>query len=214
MSPRPTRLLPALIGCAMLCAPLFGTGCQMLPDLPDLPRSQGGELTLTGRMVLAKAATVLEHDDQPTLTLSFDRAYYTCEGVQGTTFVLVNGDEAKPTEAAIVRVLWRPAAGSTPIDENASNATLRVLRFGATQTEVWTGAGFVFLKDKPRNFNMTGQCWNADINLTDATGGVHDALGPATAEGSFNAQYAPEKVAQLLTLLQAGEQQAFQRKHP
>ncbi len=213
MSPRPARLLPASLGAALLLGAVgaLSTGCQMLPDLP---RAQGGELVLTGRTVLAKAATVLERDDQPTLALDFDRAYYTCEGTQATVFVLLQGDEAKPAAAAIVRVLWRPTAGSTPIDGHASNATLRVLRFGATQTEVWTGAGFVFLKDKPKNFYMTGQCWNADINLTDASNGAHDTLGPAQAEGDFTATYAPEKVAELVGLLQAKERQAFQRKRP
>jgi hypothetical protein len=198
---RASRLLPALLLCA--------AGCQILPELP---RSTGGELTLTGRTVLAKAQTVLESDDHPALTFPFDRAWYASEGKQSATFVLVQGDEAKPTAAALVRVLWRPVAGSTPIDEHASNATVHLMRFGASQTEVWSGAGFVFLKDKPKHPYMSAQCWNADIMLLDATPGAQDTLGTARAEGDFTADYAPEQVAKWVERLGALEKDKLPAK--
>lgn len=186
---------------AVLCLLLPLASCQMLPEMPDLPRTEGGSLTLTGRRILARARSLFDSDDRPTVEFTFDHAYYSCEGKQTTTFVLLKGDENNPEAALTCRVLWRPSAGKTPIDDDAGNATLHILRFGPAATEVWEGAGFVFLKDAARHPTMVAQCWNADVILRDASQDVKDTLGPATAEGTFTATYAPEKVDALIAKL-------------
>lgn len=183
----------ALCGAALLLG-----ACQALPDLP---RSEGGTVTLTGRRVLARARTLLDSDTNPTVEFAFDHAYYSCTGRQTATFVLFQGDEDNPSAALTCRVLWRPSAGKTPIADEAGNATLHVMRFGAASVEVWEGAGFVFLKDEPKHPTMVAQCWNADVILKDASTDIKDTLGPATAEGRFTATYAPDKVEALIAKL-------------
>lgn len=207
MNPARTPALAPVLLAAVLLA-----GCQIVPEIP---RSQGGDLTLTGRQILARAKTVFESDDRPTLPFRFDHAWYACEGKQTATFVLVQGGEENPTATAVVNVLWRPTAGSTPIDENASNATLRIVRHLPDAAETWAGAGFVFLEDEPKHRMMNAQCWNADMARQAATDGAPataDSLGPAKAEGRFTAEYAPEKVAEMLKKIEAKEREKLPAK--
>jgi len=189
----PLRLLGAL---TLLFA--WQTGCV---GLPTAPSSVGGDLVLSGRTVTAAAETIFESDERPTLAFHFDHAYCVCEGRQNATFVLIQGDEENPTAAATIRILWRPEAGSTPIDEHASNATLHVMRFGADAAEVYSGAGFVFLNDGPDAAKVSAECWSADVVLQDAASKGKDPLGPAHASGAFTAEQDAVKVADLLLRL-------------
>lgn len=185
---QPTALSRALCAMALLCGGL--AGCA---GLPGAVRPQGGDLTLAGRAQAdGPRSAILFH---------FDHAYCVCEGRQNATFVLIQGEEANPVAAATLRILWRPEAGSTPIDENASNATLQVIRFGGDATEIYSGAGFVFLGDKPDAAMVSAECWSADVALRDTSGKAPDTLGPAHASGGFTAEQNPAKVAELLLLL-------------
>lgn len=187
---------PAIALLALLCLPPLA-GCQMVRAIGDGP----GSLTLVGRHVVTPARTFLDTDERITIPCRFDHAYCVCDGRQSATFVLIEGDEDNPSAAATLRVLWRPEAGNTPIDENASNATLQVMRFGADTVEVYAGAGFVFLNDGPDAAHVSAECWSADVALQDATGKRADRLGPAHASGAFRAEQNPGKVADLLLML-------------
>ena len=182
---------------AAILLPLALGGCQTGPGLFDPPAS----LTLTGRGTIHRAQNFLDSDEHPTVSLIFTHAYYAWEGKQNIVLVMVDGTDEAPTSATTIRVLWRPEAGSTPIDENASNASMHVMRFQSGHTEVWSGAGFVYFTGTPGKTDLSAECWGADVVLQDASANVADSLGPARAEGSCVATYNPDKVAQLLRAL-------------
>ena len=144
----------------------------------------------------------------------FDTAVYARHSAHEVTFVLWDGAEGDATQqAAVVRVLWRPRAGSTPLGSDATNATLTyavLTNAGEGGGEgggkgggesgggvIWTGGGFVGLRGKPGDDTLSGSVWSGDLSPLvaagpkqgDETNGGSASTFPrrATLRGSFTA---------------------------
>ncbi|MEM1212716.1 MAG: hypothetical protein AAGI68_10505 [Planctomycetota bacterium] len=127
---------------------------------------------------------------------SFDRALYDFDDQNHVTILLLAGPEDAPEQAAVLRMLWRPRAGQTPLAPTATNATIHYLIFADANTEsgllqevgVYAGAGFLYLEGNPGSARLTGSLWDADLALIDRSDRFNDLLGPSELEGSFTAR--------------------------
>ncbi len=142
-----------------------------------------------------------------TLRGDFDTAYYGNADDNTVTFVLIDGPEADPTQAVIVRLFWRPRAGRTPLEETATNCTITYLVFADDpdddrrnpgQLGLYSGAGFLYLDGKPGPASLAADMWEAALNLETRSDRFVDLLGEANLTGSFKAQRDPGKVNALL----------------
>ncbi len=122
------------------------------------------------------------------------RAYYRVDGADAVTAVLVpDGARAEAGDYAsmtVVRLMWRPKAGATPLNRTATNAVLRHLVFAdqgpAPQAQdiaaldeslgLFTGAGFVKLSGDPEDGAVELAVREADLRLTDASAGYTHPL--------------------------------------
>ena len=145
----------------------------------------------------------------------FDRAWYRHDDPNTATFVLLDGPEDAPRQAAVLRLFWRPRPGLTPLERTATNSTCALLIFaqrgralGGTpgpdfgEVGIYTGAGFLQPAAAPGGATLTAEVWEATLRLDTGSAGFADLLGQATMSGSFQAQRNPAKVGQLLKDLQ------------
>lgn len=173
-----------------------------------------GALLLTGctsQLWTSQSALAVVSQDDDTLRLrgDFNSAYYVYESDDALTIVLIEGPEDEPTQAAAIRLMWRPKAGSTPINGDATNATIQYIVFANRRTEegffrevgIYNGAGFLFLDSAPGEARLTASLWQADLLLADRSDRFRDLLGQSTLRGSFTAERNSEKVEQLLKSL-------------
>ncbi|MEM6394388.1 MAG: hypothetical protein AAF797_16600 [Planctomycetota bacterium] len=131
---------------------------------------------------------------------SFDRAFYDFDDQNHVTVLLLAGPEdapgSTPDQAAVLRMLWKPKAGQTPLAPAATNATIHYLIFADANTAagplqevgVYAGAGFLYLEGTPGTARLTGSLWDADLALIDRSDRFNDLLGPSELEGSFTAR--------------------------
>ncbi|MEM8783360.1 MAG: hypothetical protein AAGE65_10970 [Planctomycetota bacterium] len=140
----------------------------------------------------------------------FGTAYYRHADDNTVTFVLLEGPEAEPSQAAIVRMFWRPRAGRTPLEGSATNCTITYLVFADDpdddrrnpgQLGLYSGAGFLHLAAKPGPANLSASMWDASLALETRSDRFVDLLGEATLTGSFRARHDPGKVGALLAAL-------------
>lgn len=113
-------------------------------------------------------------------------------------------------QAAVIRMFWSPRAGTTPIEAEATNATVHYVIFphdaddtgagtgGAPQVGVYTGAGFLMPGAKPGGNKLSAEVWDASLRLEDATPAFLDLLGRAELDGSFTARRDDARVELLL----------------
>lgn len=176
---RPCRLV--LLGLSLLAG-----GCgTMVP--------QGGSLETTSHM-----------DQGVQIESRFTQAIYRHEGDNHLTVVLLDGDEANLTQAAILRMQWKPRAGRTPLDENAFNVTVQYLIFSGPQQReigIYSGAGYLFPSDDPGDPWLNGELLQATVLLTDRSSGFADLLGQANMQGGFSARLDPQATEAWVTRL-------------
>ncbi|MEM6504958.1 MAG: hypothetical protein AAF711_05790 [Planctomycetota bacterium] len=154
-------------------------------------------------------AVVSQDDTSLRLQGDFNSAYYVFDSAESITVVLIEGPEDNPTQAAAIRMLWRPKAGLTPVNPDATNATIQYIVFANRRTDegffrevgVYSGAGFLHLDSEPGNSRLTGSLWQADLLLADRSDRFKDLLGQSTLRGSFTAERDSVKVQDLLKRL-------------
>lgn len=161
-------------------------------------------------LVQNSALSVVSRDDTSLrLQGDFDRAYYAYNEKNAVTIVLIEGPDDAPTQAAAIRMMWKPAAGLTPINPDSTNATIQYVVFANRRIEegyfrevgVYSGAGFLYLDDTPGSSQLTGSLWQADILLADRSDRFKDLLGQSTLRGSFTARRDDARVGDLLRQL-------------
>lgn len=161
MSRHTPNLLIVLLLPAVLCA-----GCA------------GG-----GRLALRSA----EHADRVLLG-NFNQGIYGFDDRNTLHVVLIEGEAGAPAQAVHVQMYWTPRAGRTPIDENATNATVHYIVFTGEGAGVYSGGGFLFPRNDPGERSLHAEVRNASLRLLDASGDFSDRLGLATASGGFRAR--------------------------
>jgi len=124
-------------------------------------------------------------------------AYYRWDGAESITAVLVPSgaaaDGADYTSLTVVRVMWRPRSGATPLEQTATNTAVRHLVFAGPSGDasgpgdldaeppgellgVFTGAGFVGLRGDPAGGVLDLAVREADLRLTDCSAGYAHPL--------------------------------------
>lgn len=154
-------------------------------------------------------AIVSQEDKSLRLRGDFSSAYYVFDSTESITVVLIEGPEDEPTQAAAIRLMWNPKAGQTPINPDATNATIQYVVFANRRTDegyfrevgVYSGAGFLHLDSKPGESTLNASLWQADLLLADRSDRFKDLLGQSTMRGSFTAKRDSVKVQQLLQQL-------------
>ncbi len=137
-----------------------------------------GELSISSRL---DSKMLAEH--------GFDNALYNYDGQNNITVVAYSGSADEPTHAAVIRMFWRPRAGRTPIDRDATNATMHYVIFNGENdrgVDIYSGAGFVYPKQKPGGETLNLGVWQADLRLGENEL-TEDMLGPAQLEGWITA---------------------------
>jgi len=154
-------------------------------------------------------AVVSQEDTSLRLQGDFNAAYYVFDSTESITVVLIEGPEDNPTQAASIRMMWSPRAGLTPVNPDATNATIQYIVFANRRTDegfykevgVYSGAGFLHLDSEPGESNLTASLWQADLLLADRSERFKDLLGQSTLRGSFTAERNSTKVQALLKRL-------------
>lgn len=173
---------------ALVMLLLLSAGCSLLPG------GGASELVLRGR-----GAGEAEAGDGSAVG-RFETAVYARHSADEATFVLWDGEGDGLQQAAVVRVLWRPRAGRTPLGSDATNATLTYVVLpaeggdGEGRGAIWTGGGFVRLRGKPGDETLGGSVWSGDLSPVVAIKGEGDDAAEgggvprrATLRGSFTA---------------------------
>ncbi len=117
------------------------------------------------------------------------------------TIVLIDGPEDNPTQVVTIRTIWTPWAGRTPIEPDATNATIHYTIFTGPEKKVvgvYSGAGYVFLHDNAGKAVVDFSLWQSNLILVDSTPGFKDLLGQSNMHGSFEVPRQDIRVQSLL----------------
>ena len=196
LSRRTQPVMHALkLGVAFVLAAALA-GCSM----PFVNVASPNALTVTGQGEPGADPVRLAGD--------FDAAYYSYQDENSVTFVLLDGPEANPDQAAVLRLFWRPRAGRTPLESTATNVTIQYLVFADrggnpddAEVGVYAGAGFLMPGQKPGPAKLSAEVWDANLQLDTRSDQFRDLLGLATLTGSFTATRDEAKVNDLLNTL-------------
>jgi hypothetical protein len=96
-----------------------------------------------------------------------------------------------------VDLLWRPIAGHTPLDESATNASVKQVIFSNGQVGVYGGAGMADPGKKVGAKSMTVSLREATLTLLESTPGFNDLLSPAEMTGKFTCRLDPDLTQRL-----------------
>lgn len=153
-------------------------------------------LTTTGSINIRSLS-----EDPVELTTNFRYAFFSHDPNSETSIWLSDVSvselmEGDVTQAQILHVelLWIPRPGSTPIDIDATNASIRYVIVTQGQVGVYIGAGFAMPSGKLDGSKLGILLQNVSLELADSTDGLIDLLSPARLSGSFTATNDPEQV--------------------
>ena len=139
-----------------------------------------------GRLAIRSVA-----DRNAALEGGFDSSIYRLDDQGNLTILLLDGPLEDPAQAVTIRMLWAPQTARTPLDPGATNASIRYVIFtgeGRQRVGVYSGAGYFYPAGRLGRHRLSGEVWDANLRLTDASKGFSDLLGPAQLRGSVTAQ--------------------------
>lgn len=135
---------------------------------------------------------IINQDNPDTMLFSrFETGIYRYEDQNEVTVLLFDGPLENPSQAVTIRMLWRPKAGATPIDPDATNSTVHyVILTGKDRDEVgiYSGAGYLYPRVKVGRPSLSASIWQANLHLDSSTDGFRDLLGQAMLKGRFSAR--------------------------
>src|SRR6185369_17919923 len=174
---RKSQILPALL--ALLLFPL--TGCNFINSISFAKEGEGA--------LNIRANT----ESGNRLSGSFSKGSYAFDDRNNLTVLLIDGPADNPTQVVTIRMMWEPRVGKTPIDPNATNATIHYMIFtaGGKEVGVYSGAGYVYPNNDPGGDVLNAAVWQANLELADRSVGFVDQLGPAIVSGGFTARLDP-----------------------
>lgn len=192
-SPRCTAALLATAALSLALATAI-TGCQKLDQTIVQARvgsDVGGQLAIESRI-----------DDGRILQSQFDQCVYGYDNQSNITIILTAGQPENPTLAAVIRMLWQPRGGKTPVDPDATNATVHYVIFSGKQdVGVYGGAGFLTPAQKPGSDKLAAELRQSILRLRDKSNAFIDLLGPATMTGQLVAKRDDAAAAEQLRLI-------------
>lgn len=172
-----------------------------LPALPgcNLVRNAGGS-----------GPVITQGTGADRLALELDPVYavYQHDRDRLTSFWISDIDWSQPVAAdeiqaqvLHVEVLWYPAPGRTPVDEEATNASLRLIVIVDGEVGVYAGAGFVQPFGGLGSTRAGLTVKDSSLALETSTDGFADLLSPAHLRGSFTATLDPNAVRRTQVLV-------------
>ncbi len=178
--PRDTGLRAAvliILGCLLVATPQGCSGLDQRVAQLTGPRQPGAELTLNSLVGPHRLST------------EFDHAVYSYETASKVTIVLTSGPLEQPEEVAVIRMMWRPAAGRTPMTRGATNATVHYIVFaGEEEAGVYHGAGFLFPLADAGDRLFRASLRQMRVGLHDASEHFADPLGRSDLTGDIVAE--------------------------
>lgn len=176
-----------------------------------LPTSEGGDIELFSRrfddvkLPTAFDQAVYMHTDEQTATVVLwknadkqnDRVDAPADADSSAAAPNAEPADPLPSHVAVLRVLWRPRAGATPLDDFATNLTMRWVVFAGKDAGVYSGAGFAYQFDEFGESKITLKLEQSSLRLTDASKAFKDPLVQAAAKGHFTAVLDPQRTRSL-----------------
>ncbi|MHC4809981.1 MAG: hypothetical protein ACYTEV_06400 [Planctomycetota bacterium] len=106
-------------------------------------------------------------------------------------------------QVLIIDLLWPPKAGSTPINGDATNTSIRQIVLVGDEVGSYAGAGFAMPSGSPDNGTLRVELWDTTIRLESASAGFRDMLSPATLTGGFTATRDDAAVQRIMMRMRA-----------
>lgn len=113
---------------------------------------------------------------------------------------LLEGRFPESGQVVSLDMFWRPRGGATPVDETATNCTVRHVIFSGDAVGVYGGAGFLYPRAAilfPSSESFAGDVMNATMRLLHRSRGFADRLGPAQLKATFSASRDDEALTQM-----------------
>ncbi len=119
--------------------------------------------------------------------------------------------DGSATTAQVVHVelLWEPRPGRTPLDQGATNASVRYIVFVDGEVGIFGGAGFVSFRGGLQRSRVKFDVQNASMQLVEATPGFRDLLSPASLSGEVVAVRSEERTLRLRQVISQRVTDAF-----
>lgn len=137
------------------------------------------------------------------LTGRFPTAVYADSPVE-TSFLLSDlsveqlaAGDVRDGQVMHVELLWRPKPGATPLEDSATNASIRYIIFSGGEVGIYAGAGFARLRGKPGDATFQLVIRDASVRLIESTEHFADLLTPGRLTGSLNARLDPRTARQI-----------------
>lgn len=93
-----------------------------------------------------------------------------------------------------------PRPGNTPIDDTASNLTIRLLVLSRGSVGLYGGGGFLAAHVSPKDTTFRGTIRKASMRPIKLAPTFSDRLGPSELNGSFSAKADPQMARELEAL--------------
>ena len=154
----------------------------------------------------AKSGFLIISEDQPPTTIeaSFETGIYRIDGDDELTVLLYDGPAEQPSQAMVIRMLWSPRAARTPVDPDATNATIRYVVFSGMekgQIGIYEGAGYLYPVGRVGRGRLEFGLWQANLRWADSGEDYVDHIGRARVTGRFTVRRDDHSMSQVLRQL-------------
>jgi hypothetical protein len=126
----------------------------------------------------------------------YDQVVYAYDPKGDTTFILSDVSmealaDGTVTQGQILHIelLWQPKPGATPMDESATNVSIRQIIISNGEVGLYGGSGFADTSGRLGAGRLSVSLQRGIMRLIESTGGFRDPLSPARLTGSFTARH-------------------------
>lgn len=144
-------------------------------------------------------------NDAVELVGNYTIAVFSNDKIAGTSIILsdvpidqVMSGDVRNGQIMHIELLWVPKPGDTPMDPEATNASIRHIVISNGQVGIYGGAGFALPSENPSGAEgVSFTIRDASLALQESTAEFIDLLSPAQLTGTFKAQRDDKKARQL-----------------
>jgi hypothetical protein len=175
-------------GLALLTLALLPIACARTSTITV--SSVAGEGVMAVEAPIVVYTTPDENAAEIYLTTLPEKALLTPGGLQGERGVII-----------AINQFFTPLATRTPIEDTASNASVRHIIVAGDEVGVYGGGGFLFPGKAPGDPTYTASLESASLRLLRATPGFLDRLGASELSGDIAARRDPEQARRLAAIV-------------
>jgi len=182
----------------------YARRCACLVAILSLFVGLGGCNVLRGRSAGQMRSQSLR-TDAVVLPADYRVAVFTNDKIAGTSILLsdvpieqVVSGEVRNAQIMHIELLWLPKAGETPMDQAATNTSIRHIVISNGQVGIYGGAGFARPSENPAEHDSVSfTLRDASLALQESTAGFVDLLSPSKLTGTFSARRDDKQARQL-----------------